>query len=632
MSFRARLTLFFVLVVIVPMVSLSFMLLQLIAQNQHGKANARVATRAIGALALQDAAVADAAAAAARIRDDRAFAAAVRAGRRGAVETRAQDLLRDQGALRIVVRRGGRLLADVGSRSAIFPAQRQLVDRGGEELATLEVSTQDPRTFARTLVARDKTVEVVIRRGTGVLAATMPTRGLPVPLPVKRTDVGVGSEEYRVASFDAGDVGRPGGVRVSLLEDLAATHAQTRRAQLYGAALLFGFFGLAFVFAVLVSRSLQRQIAGFLQAARRLGRGDFTAKVPIYGNDELAALGQEFNLMSGQLERRLEELRAEQGRLNQAMRRIGETFASNLDRNALLEIVLRTALDGTGAEGGRAAVRDATGTPSILARVGEADALGTALAAAESESLRGGYPGEANIDGAAALAHPLWSSSDGDGPPRVSGAVSVARRGGRFTEPERELFHYLAGQASVSLENVGLHETVERQAVTDDLTGLSNRRAFDETITTEVERSRRFDQPVSLVMVDIDDFKTVNDRHGHLLGDEVLRRVADVLRASGREIDEPARYGGEELAMVLPGTDLEGAYNLAERIREGIADLRIPLPDGEVLQVTASLGAAVRPGSADDVIGLVRSADQALYEAKRSGKNRTVRASAVASA
>ncbi len=84
--------------------------------------------------------------------------------------------------------------------------------------------------------------------------------------------------------------------------------------------------------------------------------------------------------------------------------------------------------------------------------------------------------------------------------------------------------------------------------------------------------------------------------------------------------------------MVLPGTDLEGAYNLAERIREGIADLSIPLPGGEELRVTASLGAAVRPGSADDVRGLVRAADQALYEAKRSGKNRTVRAAHVASA
>jgi diguanylate cyclase (GGDEF)-like protein len=473
---------------------------------------------------------------------------------------------------------------------------------------------------------------VVIRRGNEVLASSLRT---PPRLGRSVTDVTVDGREFRAASFDPFDFGRPRRVRVSLLEDTAATRELTRDAQLLGGGLLVGFFGLAFIFAVLVSRSLQRQIAGFLQAARRLGRGDFTAQVPTYGNDEFAALGQEFNAMSRQLERRLEELRGEQARLNTAMRRIGDTFAANLDRNALLEIVLRTALDGTAAQAGRAAMRDPLGgPPSILVRVGEATGLETALAAAESESLRGGYPGEASIEGCAALAHPLWSgpSADSDGPARVTGAVSVARHGAHFTEPERELFHYLAGQASVSLENVALHQTVERQAVTDDLTGLANRRAFDETLTTEVERSRRFDQPVALVMVDIDDFKSVNDRYGHLLGDEVLKQVADVLRASGREIDEPARYGGEELAMVLPGTDLQGAYNLAERIREGIADLRIPLPGGEELHVTASLGAAVRPGSADDVIGLVRAADQALYEAKRSGKNRTVRAAEVASA
>ena len=162
---------------------------------------------------------------------------------------------------------------------------------------------------------------------------------------------------------------------------------------------------------------------------------------------------------------------------------------------------------------------------------------------------------------------------------------------------ERELFHYLAGQAAVSIENVGLHETVERQAVTDELTGLSNRRRFQEALATEVERSRRFGQPVGLVMLDIDDFKLVNDTYGHQQGDLVLREVARVLRETSREIDEPARYGGEELAVVLPGTDLEGAYNLAERVRAGIEELALPLLDGEgTLRVTASFGVAALPG------------------------------------
>ena len=105
----------------------------------------------------------------------------------------------------------------------------------------------------------------------------------------------------------------------------------------------------------------------------------------------------------------------------------------------------------------------------------------------------------------------------------------------------------------MSIENVGLHETVERQAVTDELTGLFNRRRFQEAMATEVERARRFGQPLGLVLLDIDDFKRVNDTYGHQQGDLVLREVARVLRESSREIDEPARYGGEELAVVLPG-------------------------------------------------------------------------------
>jgi diguanylate cyclase (GGDEF)-like protein len=310
------------------------------------------------------------------------------------------------------------------------------------------------------------------------------------------------------------------------------------------------------------------------------------------------------------------------------MRRIGETFAANLDREGLLEIVVKTAVDGVGADAGRASVRPSASAPlEQVAITGSVDGLEEAVRAAEAKVLETGEPCEATVDDVAALSHPMRRGDDIHA--RVSGVVSVVRRARPFSVAERELFHYLAEQAAVSIENVGLHETVERQAVTDELTGLFNRRRFQEAMATEVERSKRFGQPVGLVLLDLDDFKTVNDTYGHQQGDLVLREVARVLRETSREIDEPARYGGEELAVVLPGTDLEGAYNLAERVRAGIEELALPLLDGDgVLRVTASFGVATLPGSADDMRELVAAADEALYRAKRAGKNRTVRAEA----
>jgi diguanylate cyclase (GGDEF)-like protein len=133
------------------------------------------------------------------------------------------------------------------------------------------------------------------------------------------------------------------------------------------------------------------------------------------------------------------------------------------------------------------------------------------------------------------------------------------------------------------------------------------------------------------VLLDIDDFKQVNDTYGHPQGDVVLREVARILRESSREIDEPARYGGEEMAVALPQTDLEGAYVIAERIRVAVDALRIPrLDGGGTIGVTVSCGVAAAEDG--DKVALIAAADAALYRAKRAGKNRTERAAEPASA
>jgi diguanylate cyclase (GGDEF)-like protein len=166
---------------------------------------------------------------------------------------------------------------------------------------------------------------------------------------------------------------------------------------------------------------------------------------------------------------------------------------------------------------------------------------------------------------------------------------------------------------------------LRRHAETDGLTNLANRRTFDERLDLELHHARRLGTGVALVIADIDNFKSINDRYGHQTGDAVLRAVAAVFTDAARELDLPGRFGGEEIAVVLPGSQLVGARRFAERVRKGIEDLRVTNRDGDFVAVTASFGAACFPahGTAE---ALVAAADDSLYEAKRGGKNRVVTA------
>jgi two-component system cell cycle response regulator len=206
----------------------------------------------------------------------------------------------------------------------------------------------------------------------------------------------------------------------------------------------------------------------------------------------------------------------------------------------------------------------------------------------------------------------------------VIGTFTVAaKRAGAFPSDRREMLGVIANQVAISMQNARMYEVVEEQATTDGLTGLVNHRTFQERFAAMLGRADRRTFAVSLLLTDIDHFKKVNDTYGHPTGDEVLRRVAVILKASARKIDIVARYGGEEFAIVLEGTDRAGALQLAERIRQEVAQQSFSSPQG-AFQVTLSIGVACYPDDARDKAEIIARADQSLYAAKHGGRNRTV--------
>lgn len=636
MSFRGRLFIFFTIIVIVPMAAVAVVLFKITSDSESGKSDARIAQGLTTALAVYQADVDRAGSALTQVARDPRMSRALATRKPRPIRLRARQILKARPDIAAITFYG-----DTGARvsytkraPALAYATAAPATRRGHRVGTLGVSVTTAAEFVRSVKRLTGLNAQVVASGTTLASSAKSPRTRSrfqqvqtAPLP----PVSIGVFDRRTTDDVGASRGLIGGI-------------------------LLAFLVLALLSSVLVVRALQGQIAEFLGAARRLGKGDFSSPVPVHGSDEFAELGREFNKMSAELEEHIAEIQRKRKELEEAIRRVGQAVGAGLDREGVVALVVRTAIEACGAEAGRALPIDAQRMEYFEYGLDdESQSLRSGLIAAEREAfqidsdigrellavldadegqpLPQRRPSTAQLELVHAMALPMRARIAGGQDVDYVGVISIARHGREFSPEEHDLFAYLAGQATLSIENVDLHETVQQQALTDELTGLFNVRQFHSRLSDEIDRAERFATPLSLVMLDIDKFKSVNDNYGHQQGDRVLVEVARVLRRLSRDVDLPARYGGEEMAVVLPQTDLAGAELQAERMRAAIEGMQIQrLDGGGLLPITASFGVASFPHEGTDKTALIASADAALYRAKRGGRNRVERAESAAAA
>ena len=201
---------------------------------------------------------------------------------------------------------------------------------------------------------------------------------------------------------------------------------------------------------------------------------------------------------------------------------------------------------------------------------------------------------------------------------KVVGVMNLSRHNtGSFSATELRFLHMLAGQAAVAISNASLHQSVSKKAYTDTITGLANRRALDEHLESEIINARRTNSSFAVIMMDLDGFKGVNDTYGHEVGDLVLRAVFNVISIGIRSSDFIARYGGDELTLILAKSDVQAARLVADKILENLAKFSYKAPNGKAIKMGISGGIAIYPTHGRSGPELLRAADAALYYSKR---------------
>jgi diguanylate cyclase (GGDEF)-like protein/putative nucleotidyltransferase with HDIG domain len=397
-------------------------------------------------------------------------------------------------------------------------------------------------------------------------------------------------------------------------------------AALLGLSLLLGIAGFAMAHLI-VTQPLRRLTA----ATRDIADGAYDHRVVATSQDELGELAEHFNRMAGAIELRSRRVWA----LNQA----AATITSFTDLREILDRIMRHGVDVSQARAACVALYDekecSFGIPQAL---GLSDAF-----VHNMRFLPGGLAEQVFRDG-----RPVVSSDGADSRYRPSRLVrdeglrafvclplaTASERFGviyfyladrdDFTPDELSLLSGFANLTANAIVNARLYERVAAEARTDMLTGLRNRRSFDQRLAEEHSRSKRYEKPFALAMIDIDHFKKINDTYGHIAGDSVLKQFGRVLEMQFRDVDVVTRYGGEEFAVILPEISGGTAKGVAERVRRAIGSTPFALPDGSELGVTVSIGISCFPNCSTDPAGAILTADQALYVAKQTGRNRVM--------
>jgi diguanylate cyclase (GGDEF)-like protein len=391
---------------------------------------------------------------------------------------------------------------------------------------------------------------------------------------------------------------------------------------------LIGTALLGYMLARLITRPLEELAEG----AQAISRGRFGYKIPVRSKDEVGRVAEAFNEMSNELEESMGELQSSRDQLQLAVRRVGETLRSTHDMTQIRESIVNTAADAVGSDAAilwtftptreellPTVARDID--PDTLERVKVGSGI-VGLAAERAVTVilpaqpGGPKPARGEPDFPIVIATPIFSQD------RVASVLVNYRSKRAFTADDIDTVKFLVEQGGVAIENVFLHEDAQRLSLTDGLTGVWNRRYLQMQFRQMLATSHRFGRPFSVLMLDLDHFKAVNDTYGHQRGDVILVEFAQRVKATLREVDTFARYGGEEFVCLLSETGREGATAAAGKILHEIKSVPFGGHGEETVNLTVSIGIATFPKHGDSYRVLVEAADQAMYEAKQQGRDR----------